>query len=154
MILFFLPLFPSVTLLAFISSCDTSAAVGRCKTPRRESSAGSENISHASMGLQIQIGTGRWPLTVPPLKRVFLHVPTSDIYMSAASSVAVSVGKQTRFATLTPSLYRPRTHDHKKRAPQWAEAALLHAAVGGENCCLCESIPKWLTAHLCVCTLL
>lgn len=45
----------------------------------------------------------------------------------------------------------PRTHDHKERV---AARLCLHAALlEREKCCLCESIPKWLTAHLCVCTL-
>lgn len=46
----------------------------------------------------------------------------------------------------------------------WPQRASPAADCGGsalstcccwrENCCLCDSIPKWLTAHLCVCTLL
>lgn len=59
------------------------------------------------MGLQIALKGG--PLTVPPLKRVFLRVPTSDIYMSAASCVTVSVKKQTRFAIFTRSLQAKNT---------------------------------------------
>lgn len=89
---------------------------------------------------------------VPPLTRVFLHLPTSDIYVSAVTCVNVFV--RTRLAIL---LYMFLFSLTKNTWPQRAGPAVacsvhIPAAVGERS--VCESIPKWLTAHLCVCTLL
>lgn len=46
----------------------------------------------------------------------------------------------------------PRTHDHKERVPAETRGGCAPSTCccWRENYCLCESVPKWLTAHSCV----
>lgn len=83
----------------------------------------SEIISHGSMGLQIACQA--------PLRRVFLHLPTSDIYVSTVTCVDVSVKKKKDLLSmllfsLTKNTWPQRASDSWRVTP----LLYLHAAVG------------------------
>lgn len=109
----------------------------------------SENISHGSMGLQLA-----WQV-VPP-RRVFLHLPTSNIYVSAVKLCWCVCQKRKDLLFY----FTCRCSLTKKTWPQrasptvnvWRLCSVYTCCWWRENYCWCESIPKWLTAHTCVCT--
>lgn len=87
-------------------------------------------------------------LPAPPLRRVFLHLPTSDIYVSAVSSVDVFVEKRRFYFTCLSDQEHMTT-----KSPRCATTPLLciyMLLLERELLCVCESIPK--CSHVCMYT--
>lgn len=109
----------------------------------------SENISHGSMGLQIT-GASQTGIST------FTYLQYLCVYCHMCWCICQKKDLLFYF-TCCCSLW-PRTHDHKERVPPWTmtcnASALSTCCCWWENYCLCESIPKWPTAHMCVCILL
>lgn len=121
-----------------------------------------KSSSRGPMGLQI---AWRGVSLTLPLWRVYLPLPTSDVCVSTVEFLLVYLSK-------TPTLlYVTVLSDQEHMTTKskllllssfghevWLESVLICDVSALSTCCcwrgnrLCESIPKWLTAHLCMYT--
>lgn len=139
-----------VLLLSFFFWCDTwSALVSKCKTLSRESLNSLRKHFPWIHGVADSMTGGA---SLHHLSDGYIYINLPPIFMCLLSVVLMHLSKKDLlFYFICCCSLWPRTHDHKERVPG---CALSTCCCWRENYCLCEYIPKWLTAHLCVCTLL
>lgn len=135
--------------------CDTwSALVSECKTLSRESLNSLRKHFPWFHGAADSMTGGA---SLRCLSDGYFYINLPPIFMCLLSVVLMYLSKRRLAIFLCMLLFSLSKNTWPHRASPAANhdgSALSTCCCWRENYCLCESIPKWLTAHSYVCTLL